>query len=263
MTASGTLLMPKMLVPDPSNLSRRPRPRCLRWNRIQHLGAHRPLPHRLLNLALNVRRHASSRSLRLSCPLKRHDGAAFTLSAHGPGSRHHANPLRLGIFSFPLPADTAFPVNERQNRQPPRGPVVINEFVAFGQPGPMKASLDPPSFPIATSRCCGFRQTLAPSAVHIGRSARFAPEHRAPARQIRHSAPCLLERWPNLMSACIVGILNGGRGKDSFRGERKRRSSSPAERAARLIHKKPRFCPKIAARPLPPPPPLRPRRLRR
>src|SRR5258707_14538252 len=34
--------------------------------------------------------------------------------------------------------------------------MVINEFVAFGQLGPMKASLDPRSFTIATFALCGF-----------------------------------------------------------------------------------------------------------
>ena len=82
--------------------------------------------------------------------------------------------------------------------------MVLNEFVAYRQLGPLKATLDPKSFTIATFALCGFANfssigiqiggigALAPSAARSGpaRPARDARRHlrQLPDRDCRHAA---------------------------------------------------------------------------
>ena len=83
--------------------------------------------------------------------------------------------------------------------------MVINEFVAFGQLGPMKASLDPRSFTIATFALCGFA-TFSSIGIQIGGIGALAPEQRSQLAKFGIRA-MLAGTMANLMSACIVGIL--------------------------------------------------------
>jgi CNT family concentrative nucleoside transporter len=55
--------------------------------------------------------------------------------------------------------------------------MVINEFVAFGQLGPMKSALDPRSFTIATFALCGFAN-FSSIGIQIGGIGALAPEWR-------------------------------------------------------------------------------------
>jgi CNT family concentrative nucleoside transporter len=83
--------------------------------------------------------------------------------------------------------------------------MVINEFVAFGQLGPMKASLDPRSFTIATFALCGFAN-FSSIGIQIGGIGALAPEQRSQLAKFGIRA-MLAGTMANLMSACIVGIL--------------------------------------------------------
>src|SRR6266702_8541066 len=56
--------------------------------------------------------------------------------------------------------------------------MVINEFVAFGQLGPMKATLDPRTFAIATFALCGFAN-FSSIGIQIGGIGALAPERRS------------------------------------------------------------------------------------
>src|SRR6201987_1590239 len=83
--------------------------------------------------------------------------------------------------------------------------MVINEFVAFGQLGPMKSTLDPRSFTIATFALCGFAN-FSSIGIQIGGIGALAPEQRGQLAKFGIRA-MLAGTMANLMSACIVGIL--------------------------------------------------------
>src|ERR1700676_1113315 len=84
--------------------------------------------------------------------------------------------------------------------------MVINEFVAFGQLGPMKASLDPRTFAIATFALCGFAN-FSSIGIQIGGIGALAPEQRSQLAKFGIRA-MLAGTMANLMSASIVGILS-------------------------------------------------------
>ncbi len=83
--------------------------------------------------------------------------------------------------------------------------MVINEFVAFGQLGPMRGTLDPRSFTIATFALCGFAN-FSSIGIQIGGIGALAPEQRGQLAKFGIRA-MLAGTMANLMSACIVGIL--------------------------------------------------------
>jgi nucleoside permease NupC len=56
--------------------------------------------------------------------------------------------------------------------------LVLNELVAYSQLGPLKATLDPRSFTIATYALCGFAN-LSSIGIQIGGISSLAPERRA------------------------------------------------------------------------------------
>src|SRR6202521_4465637 len=84
--------------------------------------------------------------------------------------------------------------------------MVINEFVAFGQLGPMKGSLDPRTFAIATFALCGFAN-FSSIGIQIGGIGALAPEQRTQLAKFGIRA-MLAGTMANLMSASIVGILS-------------------------------------------------------
>src|SRR3989440_1316096 len=83
--------------------------------------------------------------------------------------------------------------------------MVINEFVAFGQLGLMKGSLDPRTFAIATFALCGFAN-FSSIGIQIGGIGALAPEQRRQLARFGIRA-MLAGTMANLMSASIVGIL--------------------------------------------------------
>lgn len=87
--------------------------------------------------------------------------------------------------------------------------LVLNEFIAFAQLGPMKESLDPRSFVIATYALCGFAN-LGSIAIQVGGIGALAPERRADLARLGLRA-VLAGTLANFMSAAIVGLLLGVR----------------------------------------------------
>jgi CNT family concentrative nucleoside transporter len=83
--------------------------------------------------------------------------------------------------------------------------MVLNELVAFSQLGPMKAALDPRSFTIATFALCGFAN-LGSIGIQIGGIGALAPNKRDELARLGFRA-MLAGTMANLMSASIVGIL--------------------------------------------------------
>ncbi len=83
--------------------------------------------------------------------------------------------------------------------------MVINELVAFSQLGPLKDILDPRSFTIATFALCGFAN-FSSIGIQIGGIGALAPNKRDQLARLGFRA-MLAGTMANLMSASIVGIL--------------------------------------------------------
>jgi CNT family concentrative nucleoside transporter len=83
--------------------------------------------------------------------------------------------------------------------------MVVNELVAFGQLGTMRAALDPRSFTIATFALCGFAN-FASIGIQIGGIGALAPGQRQQLARLGIRA-MLAGTMANLMSASIVGML--------------------------------------------------------
>ena len=83
--------------------------------------------------------------------------------------------------------------------------MVLNELVAFSQLGPQKALLDPRSFTIATFALCGFAN-LSSIGIQLGGIGALAPNQRGQLAKLGIRA-MLAGTMANLMSASIAGML--------------------------------------------------------
>jgi concentrative nucleoside transporter, CNT family len=84
--------------------------------------------------------------------------------------------------------------------------MVLNEFVAFAQLGTLKDTLDPRSFTIATFALCGFAN-FSSIGIQIGGIGALAPEQRGQLAKFGIRA-MLAGTMANLLSAAIVGIFS-------------------------------------------------------
>jgi concentrative nucleoside transporter, CNT family len=82
---------------------------------------------------------------------------------------------------------------------------VLNEFVAFSQLGPMKATLDPRSFTIASFALAGFAN-FSSVGIQIGGIGALAPTRKSDLAKLGFRA-MLAGTLANFMSATIAGIL--------------------------------------------------------
>jgi CNT family concentrative nucleoside transporter len=83
--------------------------------------------------------------------------------------------------------------------------MVTNELIAFQRLGPMKDTLDPRSFTIATFALCGFAN-FSSIGIQIGGIGALAPNKKADLARLGVRA-MLTGTMANLMSASIVGIM--------------------------------------------------------
>jgi len=83
--------------------------------------------------------------------------------------------------------------------------MVLNELVAFSMLGPQRAALDPRSFTIATFALCGFAN-LSSIGIQIGGIGALAPNRKGDLARLGVRA-MLAGTMANLMSASIAGIL--------------------------------------------------------
>ncbi|HEY0703330.1 MAG TPA: nucleoside transporter C-terminal domain-containing protein [Candidatus Acidoferrales bacterium] len=83
--------------------------------------------------------------------------------------------------------------------------MVTNELIAFQRLAPMKASMDPRSFTIATFALCGFAN-LSSIGIQIGGIGALAPNKKADLARLGIRA-MMAGTMANLMSASIVGIM--------------------------------------------------------
>ena len=83
--------------------------------------------------------------------------------------------------------------------------MVLNEFIAFAQLGPLKAALDPKSFTIATFALCGFAN-FSSIGIQIGGIGALVPERRHDLAKLGLRA-MLAGTLANFVSACIAAML--------------------------------------------------------
>src|SRR5579883_816195 len=83
--------------------------------------------------------------------------------------------------------------------------LVLNEFIAFQQLGPMRDHLDPRSFTIATYALCGFAN-FSSIAIQIGGIGALAPSRKSDLARLGLKAVAA-GTMANFMSACIAGML--------------------------------------------------------
>jgi CNT family concentrative nucleoside transporter len=83
--------------------------------------------------------------------------------------------------------------------------MVLNELVAFSYLGPMRSTLDPRSFTMATFALCGFAN-FGSIGIQIGGIGALAPNQKSQLAKLGIRA-MLAGTMANLMSACIVGIF--------------------------------------------------------
>jgi len=83
--------------------------------------------------------------------------------------------------------------------------LVLNEFIAFQQLGPMRPQLDPRSFTIATYALCGFAN-FSSIAIQIGGIGALAPSRKSDLARLGLRAVAA-GTMANFMSAAIAGIL--------------------------------------------------------
>jgi len=205
MTAPGTLLMAKMLVPEteePLTAGRVEMPQMEKESNI--LGAIARGTGDGLHLALNVGAMLIT-FIALLALLN-----AMMGGIHNWPHMSWFPPSLQTIFGW-IFAPVAWLIGIPWHDAPAIGNLLgtrmtINEFVAFGQLGPMKGNLDPRSFTIATFALCGFAN-FSSIGIQIGGIGALAPERRNDLAKFGVRA-MLAGTMANLMSASIVGILS-------------------------------------------------------
>src|SRR6266436_236635 len=205
MTAPGTLLMAKMLVPEteqPLTAGRVEMPQMERESNI--LGAIARGTSDGLHLALNVGAMLIT-FLALLALLNAMMGGIHNWP-HMAWFPQNLQTIFGWIFS-PVAWLIGIPWHDAPQIGNLLGTrTVLNEFVAFSQLGPLKGTLDPRSFTIATFALCGFAN-FSSIGIQIGGIGALAPEQRSQLAKFGIRA-MLAGTMANLMSASIVGILS-------------------------------------------------------
>jgi concentrative nucleoside transporter, CNT family len=202
MTAPGTLLMAKMLVPEteePLTAGRVQMPATEKESNV--LGAIARGTIDGLHLALNVGAMLIV-FLALLALLNAMMGWVHIHISWFPYSLQEV----LGWLFSPVAWLIGIPWREASTIGNLLGTrMVLNEFVAFAQLGTMKGSLDPRSFTIATFALCGFAN-FSSIGIQIGGIGALAPDQRDQLAKFGVRA-MLAGTMANLISASIVGIF--------------------------------------------------------
>jgi CNT family concentrative nucleoside transporter len=207
MTAPGTLLMAKMLVPEteePLTAGRVQMPEMEK--EANFLGAISRGTSDGLQLAINVAAMLISFVALVALVNYLFSGVHNALAAHGIGWFPSSLQQVFGWVFAPV----AWLIGISWHDAPTVGNLlgsrmVVNELYAFSQLGPMKDSLDPRSFTIATFALCGFAN-FSSIGIQIGGIGALAPEQRGQLAKFGIRA-MLAGTMANLMSAAIVGIF--------------------------------------------------------
>ena len=201
MTAPGTLLMAKMLVPEteqPLTAGRVEMPAMEKESNI--LGAIARGTVDGLHLALNVAAMLISSS---PCSLSSTPSwAGSTSVAWFPYSLQQV----FGWVFAPIAWLIGIPWHDAPNRRLPRSAHGHQRIRRLPELGTMKGTLDPRTFTIATFALCGFAN-FSSIGIQIGGIGALAPERRGDLARLGLRA-MLAGTMANLMSASIVGILS-------------------------------------------------------
>ncbi|HTR48933.1 MAG TPA: nucleoside transporter C-terminal domain-containing protein [Verrucomicrobiae bacterium] len=202
MTAPGTILMAKMLVPETEQPLTAGHVQMAEMERDPNvLGAVARGTIDGLHLALNV----AAMLIAFIALLKLVDGC-FGLVGHVlkwfPSSIEQV----FGYVFSPVAWLIGIPWKDCHNIGNLLGlRMVTNELVAFQQLGPLQALLDPRSFTIATFALCGFAN-FSSIGIQIGGIGALAPNKRGDLARLGVRA-MLAGTMANLMSASLVGIM--------------------------------------------------------
>src|SRR5713101_2094148 len=207
MTAPGTLLMAKMLVPEtekPLTGGRVEMPPMEK--EVNFLGAIARGTSDGLHLALNVGAVLISFLAMLALVnylfLKGHNGLASFGVIWFPSSLQQI----FGWVFAPVAWIIGIPWHDAASIGNLLGTrMVVNELVAFGELGKMSKLLDPRSFTIATFALCGFAN-FSSIGIQIGGISALAPDQRGNLARFGIRA-MFAGTMANLLSASIVGIL--------------------------------------------------------
>jgi CNT family concentrative nucleoside transporter len=207
MTAPGTLLMAKMLVPEtemPLTAGRVEMPEMEK--EANFLGAISRGTVDGLHLALNVGAMLITFIALLALFNALMGGAHDWLAGHGMARFPSSLQQIFGWIFAPVAWLIGIPWRDCGAIGNLLGTrMVINEVVAYTQLGGMKATLDPRSFTIATFALCGFAN-FSSIGIQIGGIGALAPNQRGQLAKFGIRA-MLAGTMANLMSASIVGIL--------------------------------------------------------
>jgi len=206
MTAPGTILMSKMLVPETENPKTAGRvimseEEVDAEKKENLLGAIARGTTDGLHLALNIAAMLIS-FLALIALLNGIMGGIHAHVGWFPSSLESI----LGVLFAPIAWVIGIPWHDCSAIGSLLGTrMVLNELVAFSMLGPQKAMLDPRSFTIATFALCGFAN-LSSIGIQLGGIGALAPNKRGELARLGIRA-MLAGTMANLMSASIAGML--------------------------------------------------------
>ena len=219
MTAPGTILMAKMLVPETEVpvTAVRDTPGAASAEKVKVDAVEMPKDANALgaiargttdglHLALNVAAMLVAFLALIALVNGILGGTHNFLAAHGIGWFPGSLEKILGVLFSPVALIIGIPWKDCLSIGNLLGTrMVINEMVAFKMMGAQKMLLDPRSFTIATFALCGFAN-LSSIGIQIGGIGALAPDRRNDLAKLGFRA-MLAGTVANLMSACIVGIL--------------------------------------------------------
>jgi concentrative nucleoside transporter, CNT family len=202
MTAPGTLLISKMLVPETESPVTSGKVKMAEMERDPNaLGAISRGTTDGLNLAINVGAMLIS-FIALIYLLDGCFGFLHTHMAWFPGSLEQV----LGWIFWPVAWVIGIPRGDCSTIANLLGlRMVTNELIAFQRLGPMAGMLNPRSFTIATFALCGFAN-FSSIGIQIGGIGALAPNKKSELAKLGLRA-MLAGTMANLMSASIVGIM--------------------------------------------------------
>ena len=211
MTAPGTILMAKMLVPETEQ------PKTA--GRVIMSEEEVEAEHKENLLGAIARGTTDGLHLALNIAAMLISFLALIALTNGILSGVHSLLARIGFSGFPtslekifgtLFAPIAWLIGIPWHDCPAIGNLLgtrmaLNELVAFSMLGPERASLDPRSFTIATFALCGFAN-LSSIGIQIGGIGALAPNKRGELAQLGFRA-MFAGTMANLISASIAGML--------------------------------------------------------
>jgi concentrative nucleoside transporter, CNT family len=209
MTAPGTLLMAKMIVPETEvakTAGQVTMPESAEHKDDNFLGAISRGTSDGLSLAINVAAMLIAFLALIALANGVLGGVHTLLAAHGVNWFPSSMEQILGWIFAPVAWVIGVPWHDCKSIGNLLGiRTVLNELIAFSKLGPMKGMLDPRSFTIATFALCGFAN-FSSIGIQIGGIGALAPNKRGELAKLGIRA-MLAGTMANLMSAAIVGMF--------------------------------------------------------